>query len=344
MEEYKNSIRSISNKITNKNINLEEIDIIYHSNDNKNPIYKFVINGQIINRKNKYVITYKCLECNREKTISLNSFINKINKNIKKCDICQELESTKKYTCQDIINKSEEEFKNYGEIFEERYFKKHLMLDEFNHLKSKIISIQNDRIIDINNYIYYPHNKYNKQIKFVPKIYDYQKDIFEDINYIKFRCEKCDSNFINKDLCPQKNKLKIYCPDCNSNNKTIKIKNFKNIKDEKIEYQSRLEFKFINFCNSNNILIQNGPKINYEHNGLQRNYKVNFYLPELNYLVGFNENHHWHKRKLNNDIWDSRKNKIQELIDNYIYTKFILIFPKKYQQTTNSILLYKKVL
>ena len=183
-----------------------------------------------------------------------------------------------------FIKNSNLKFDLMDEDYKDDYFTKHLTNIEFNNIKDKIISIQNDKFRDINKFIYHPTIKIFNQTQFNPYLLDIERNVIEKPIYLKFRCEKCNSIGKYKNLYNFKNKIKLFCNTCLLCNKTFKIRGYKNINNEKITYQSKLELKFIKYCNKNNILIENGPTIYYKWNGKDNlRYIVDFYIPELKY-------------------------------------------------------------
>lgn len=351
-----NNIVFIQNKKTKKNIEYKNITaekIIAKYSNTKKPIYKLKINDKIISRNNPYLVKYKCITCQHENLVNLNNIVKKINKNIIECRICKELNVEKKtnhsqkmlcnqfakgISYDDFVKLSEEEFKEEDDDFQHTYFRKHLTLNEFERIRNKIISIQNDKITDISQYKYIPTLQSNNQTKYNPHLYDTKNEDFIKINYIKFQCDLCDNTFINRDLYIQKNRLKILCKDCNFVNNTFKIRQTKNCKGEKITYQSKLELKFIIYCNKNNIIVNDGPKINYIHNSKQKRYIIDFYLPQLNVLIEIKDNHCWHINNKKNGKWDAKVNAVNKLIEKNNYNEFILIYSKELVKKCNLIL------
>lgn len=349
----------------NNKIQYNKIDCIKlvskYSNTNI-PIYKLKIDDKVISKNNSFTVSYNCILCNRENIVSLNNVTKKINKNIIMCRICKELDAEKQQnqsnfmiknnpqfgsykkmekqpkTVLEIISDSESEFNNMSSDFIDDYYINHLTVDEFDYIKSKIISIQNGKFKDIDNFKYCPVVKCNNQARHIPMLYDIKRDVLEKIQYVTFKCEKCQNEFCNRDLEIQKNKIKIYCKNCTFCNNTFKIRAAKNCINDTITYQSKLELKFINFCNDNKIIIENGPAINYEWNNKNRKYIVDFYIPKLKMLIELKDDHIWHKQQIDNGMWKAKMDKVDELIKNNSYSEYLLIFPKNYVEKIKYIL------
>jgi len=370
IDDLLNNIIFIQNKKTNKNIDYNKITaekIIAKNSNTKNPIYKLKIDDKLISKNNKFIVKYKCISCIKYHTVSFNNICKKINKNIIKCRICKEICEKKRINQSqfminnkfafgisfkknidpilvnntDLIKISDAEFKEEESDFQHTYFRKHLTLSDFDRIKNRIISIQNNKFTDISQFQYVSTLKIYNQTKYNPYLYDIKNDNFEKIQYIKYQCDTCDNTFINRDLYVQKNKLKILCQACNFTNNIFKIRNTKNCNNEKITYQSKLELKFINYCNKNKILITNGPKINYIHNSKQKIYIVDFYLPQINSLIEIKDNHCWHKENKTNGKFDAKIDAVNELIKKNIYSEFILIYSNELNKKCN--LISKKI-
>ena len=358
---YLNSITEIYDKkdknkiidIYDDNIKIEKISSLY--SNTKIPIYKMIINEKVISRNNSYVVTYKCQYCGINNSVTLNLFTQKLNKNITKCNNCKNQDDNKREchskwmkenasnlrkkifvkekknvkSIEDLIIESKEYWDNMDDDFKEAYTKKHLTENEYDRIKDKIVSINNDKITDIMNYKYIFNYKINNQTLFNPMIINFDKKLIEKIVYIKFKCENCYSLFVNRDLYIQKNKYKILCKDCSFCNNTFKIRNLTNIKKEKVIYQSQFEKKFIIYCNENNILIQNGDKIKYNWNNKNLNYKIDFKIPEKKYLIELKDDHIWYKKEKINGKNEAKINAAKKFASNIGYEYFI-IFPKNY--------------
>lgn len=366
INELINNIVFIQDKKTKKNIEYKVItveNITAKYSNTKKPIYKIKIDDKLINRNNSLLVKYKCITCKKEHIVALNNISRKINKNQIECRICKELNIgkiqnqsqmmlTNQYTNNIGFNKknleelsydnfiklSEQEFNDEEDEFQHMYFRKHLTVDDFDRIRNKIISIQNGKITDLSQLQYISNLIVYNQTKYNPHLYDSKNEEFIKIYYIKFQCDSCENTFMNRDLCIQKNKLKILCKDCNFVNNIFKIRLTKNCNGKKITYQSKLELKFIAYCNKNNIVVENGPKINYNHNNKSKRHIVDFYLPQLNILIELKNNNHWHKENKKNGKWTDKINAVKELVDNNIYSEFILIYSNELIKKCNLIL------
>lgn len=375
--EYANKLVKTINKIyhkkTNKKINFKKLNIkkiIHQYSNTKEKIYRIFINFEdsdsetLIKRNNPYRIHYFCLECGRENIVNLNNIVRKINRNIKKCNMCKNLDENKrkkqslymknnkrrknfknsKNKVKEIIStiqkikESSKSFELLDDDYKSDYFNKHLTKDEFERYSSKIISFQNDKFNNISNFNYIPIVKIGNQTMYNPYLYDIKRDVLEKPIYIKYLCDSCSSPHICKYLFNFKNKYKLLCKYCSLCNKTFKIRPFKNINKEKITYQSKFELKFIKKCNNEKILIQNGPKLEYIWNNKKLKYIVDFYIPKLNIIIEIKDNHIWHKQQIENGKWGCKIKSVTNCILNNIYKDFLLINKKNYMKQIKKII------
>jgi hypothetical protein len=140
-------------------------------------------------------------------------------------------------------------------------------------------------------------------------------------------CDNCNKEWRAKSIERFKNCLKIMCKDCSFVSKTFKIKRFQNSNNELVLYQSKLELKFINWCNNNNILVVNGPTIPYIFGNKDRKYKVDFMI-NSKVLIEIKDNHIWHINDMKSGKWQAKEEAVNNMIKNGIYTKYYMITPK----------------
>ena len=335
INQYIHNISRIYDKKKEETSSLQNIcvnKLVNKYSSTKVPIYKLVIDGKEISRNNNLVITYKCLNCNINNQITLNLFMRKINKNILCCNLCKNLMEEKrnkqsremvnnKFASQNYVKEKKvkqeiklenihmESLKKWEEMdedFQNTYLLKHLSEEEFERIRYKIISVNNDKIKDLSKYKYVFNFKSNNQTIFNPQLVNFEENLLEKPVNIKFQCENCDNHFISRDLYSQKNKYKILCKDCSFCNKTFKIRNMKNILNEKVIYQSQFEKKFITYCNENNIVIRNGDTIEYEWKDKKLKYKIDFKIPDKKLLIELKDKHIWYTREKLNGKQDSK--------------------------------------
>jgi hypothetical protein len=91
----------------------------------------------------------------------------------------------------------------------------------------------------------------------------------------------------------------------------------KNINNKIIMYQSKLELKFIEWCNSNNIIVNNGPSVEYIFNEKMHKYRVDFQINEL--LIEIKDFHIWHKNQVLSGKWDAKMEAIKKMGVKYYF-------------------------
>jgi hypothetical protein len=310
--------------ITYKNIRCEFSVAKYSSK--KNEIWHLLIDDKLITKKCPYLFTCICNTCSFKSTVCTTQFLRRIAGESVRCGLCKNQDETKrsnqsKYMLGEHIpkkidkietndfSKIREEsirlFENTDDYFKTLFFNSHLTEFEYMRISKNLISIEDGKYTDKDNYEFWPVYKTNNQMLFTSVLYDkLNNKIFKANNPI-LRCDNCDNTWRSKSLEKFKNDIKIFCKDCSFVSKTFKLKSYKNLNNEKILYQSKLELKFISFCNDNKILVTNGPKIKYFFNGKNRTYKVDF--QSGNKLIEIKDQHIWHKKELESGKWQAKE-------------------------------------
>jgi len=351
------------NEIQLKSISIEKYMGKYFSA--KKYINKLFINGIPI--KKKWKITYTCLHgCGHINTILGKCMDRKIRNKTIRCYNCKEDNKKKqmkqsifmknnqcrkgivhvpdkhKETVIDTIGKSIDHFLEEKYAFISDYYEKHLTWLEFENLTKKIIGIGNNIIIDWNDYMYVESFLIPNSIKYYPRLFCFSENKILKLERIQFRCDICENLLVSKNLLKIKKRYKILCKRCNLCNNIFKIRPIKNCKFKKIIYQSKLEKALIDFCNSNNIEIVNGPKIKYSLNNTVKKYYIDFYLPEYKFLIETKDRHIWHKRQIANGTWSSKKFAANKYARANNLT-FMVIFPENMNTIQNILLSDKKI-
>jgi hypothetical protein len=371
--EYYNNIVNIRNKESNEYVELDRCIIRKVSSmysNTKEPIYKLVIDNVPISRNNTYTVKYKCYTCDIQQEITLNLFIRKVNKGIRRCEACRNKAEDKckkqsvfmKHNASVIIagdyiqskervkdkpldvklNISQSEWEKEEEKFKEQYFIRHLTTEDFERIRNKIISVNNDKLTDITNWEYFPIYRIYNQSRYVPILIDKDHTICEKPLYIKYNCENCDGIFKHRDLHVLKNHHKILCQTCSLTNKIFRIRKIQLKNGECVLWQSIPERRFIEWCEENNISIKNGPNLIYIFKDTHHTYRVDFELPEHNILVEIKDNHHWHHQQIISGKFKQKEDAALEWCTKNNYT-YHLIFPKTLQRFKDSILSRKSL-
>jgi len=366
--EYFNNIIHIRDKNKNTIIlkdrcSIQKITSTY--SNTKMPIFKLIIDNIPISRNNTYTVKYKCQTCNCEKEITLNLYIRKVNKNIIHCDACKNKDEDKckkqsefmkknvsdilsgKYnkvfvkvkqnTLEQHLSKSLIDWEQEDNDFKEKYYLYHLTDEDFQRICSKIISINNNKFTNIEDWQYFPTYRIYNQSRYTPMLIHKVESSSEKPLYIKFKCDNCDSEYIHRDLEIVKNQYKLLCQTCSLTNKIFRIRKKILKNGDKIMWQSIPERRFVEWCEENNIIIKNGPKIEYTFNDKKHTYRVDFELPDNKIIIEIKDNHCWHKKQVISGKFEAKELTAIEWCKNNKYT-YHVIFPKTIQKFKDSIL------
>jgi hypothetical protein len=156
-------------------------------------------------------------------------------------------------------------------------------------------------------------------------------------------CDNCEKQWRCKSLESFKNDLKILCQQCKLCNRTFKIRPTKNINNQTILYQSKLELKFIEWCNNNNIVVTNGPNIDYLFNGKNRKYKIDFQVDNI--LIETKDFHIWHKNQVKSGMWQKKIDAVNDYIKEMKLDRYFFITPNNWNQMMKELIncLNKKI-
>lgn len=353
-EHILNSITELKNKLTNDIIPINKKDLLFESSkysSTKENIWHVFINDIKIKKTSEYLISYKCLLCENINTIGTTQFLRKIRQCKKGCYLCSNIsnyiktknnkenltnkenqlnkEQNKEQNNKSLLNKyleSQSLFDTYPDQYKNAYLLSHLTNDDYNRIKNRIISFCNGKLCNIDDYEFWSIYKVHNQMNFSSVLYDRVNDIIFKGNQPILKCDNCSNNWRCKSLEQFKNTYKILCQSCTLCNRIFKIKPTKNINNDTIIYQSKLELKFINWCNSKNIIVTNGPYVDYILNNKIHKYRVDFQINDI--LIEISDI--WHNNQVKNGIWNLKV----EAVNNYIkinnLNKFLFITPKNW--------------
>jgi hypothetical protein len=349
-----NSIVEIKNKKDNSSIPIKSKELKFESSKYssvKNEIWHVFINGEKIKKTSDLVFHYKCLTCDKPNSCASTQFLRKIRNGKTKCPQCQiidlndrdrtlqkpknslqliSVENTKK-SYQELYEISKLEFETYPDQYRNSYLLSHLSIDDYNRIKPNIISFCNGKNVDINNYEYWSIYKVNNQMKFSYVLYDKINDSIFKAHQPIIKCDNCEKPWRCKSLETFKNCYKILCHDCKLCNRIFKLRPMKNINNEIIMYQSKLELKFIEWCANNNIIVKNGPNIDYTFKDKQHKYRVDFEID--GFLIEIKDFHIWHRNQVESGKWDEKVNAANKFInDHKEYKKYYFITPNNWNQ------------
>jgi predicted RNA-binding Zn-ribbon protein involved in translation (DUF1610 family) len=356
MDLYIQSIVSIRNKLTNKDISYKTLSlekIISKFSNTKKPIYKLVLDDKPISRNNSLLVKFLCQTCKVQQEITLNLFMRKVNKEATHCVACRntieekcekqsqfmkenaqkilsgEYEKKKKehITLELKLQQSINEWSVESDDFKDSYNHIHLTEQEFENIRNRILSVTNGKLNDLSGWQYFPHFRVFNQTRYTPMLINKEKNLIEKPYYVSFNCENCGSKFTHRDLEIVKNKIKIFCKECTFTNKVFRLRSLTLKNGNTILWQSIPERRFIEWCEEQSILIQNGPRIPYIFQEKERHYSVDFELPQLKKIVEIKDNHCWHKKQLESGKFSAKENAANLWAQKKEYT-FHVVFPK----------------
>ena len=341
------SLTELKNKNDNSIIPIVKKELKFESSkysSTKENIWHVFINGNKIKKTSDYLFSYECLSCDNLNICASTQFLRKIRQAKSQCFQCNNIklnESEYDRTPKTKVEKEEKtyrqkyedsllEFETYPDQYKNSYLLSHLSVDDYTRIKSKIISFGNGKLTDLDNYEYWPIFKVNNQMKFSYVFYDKIKDVIFKADQPIVKCDNCENNWRCKSLDKFKNCYKILCHDCTLCNRTFKLRPTKNINNEVIMYQSKLELKFIEWCASQNIIVNNGPNVDYVFNNKQRKYKVDFKINDM--LIEIKDFHIWHRNQVESGLWDEKVNAVNKYILDNNLKKYYFITPNNWNQ------------
>jgi hypothetical protein len=345
--EILDSLTELKNKNDNSVIPILKKELKFESSkysSTKENIWHVFLNGNKIKKTSDYLFTSECLSCHNLNTCASTQFLRKIRPAKSQCFQCNNIslnETEYDRTPKTKVEKEEKtyrqkyedsliEFESYPDQYKNSYLLSHLSTEDYARIKPKIISFGNGKFIDLYNYEYWSIYKVNNQMKFSYVIYDKVKDMIFKANQPIMKCDNCENNWRCKSLESFKNNYKILCKDCILCNRTFKIKPIKNINNQVIMYQSKLELKFIEWCASNNLVVNNGPNVDYVFHNKERKYKVDFQIDNI--LIEIKDFHIWHRNQVESGLWDEKVKAVNQFILDNKLRKYYFITPNNWNQ------------
>ena len=321
-EQILESIIELKNKKTNDIIPIIKKELKFENGG----IWHVFINDSKLMKTSEYTISYKCLSCEKINSVGTTQFLRKIRQCKAQCYQCNiiklnSLPSSK--SLKEYYEESKIEFESYPDQYINSYQLSHLDMDDYNRLKPKIMSLGNGKYNNMDNYEFWPIYKVGNQMKFSSIMYDKIDDIIFKAHQPIVKCDNCEKQWRCKSLESLKKHYKLLCPDCKVCNKTFKLRPVKNINNKIIMYQSKLELKFINWCNSNNIIVNNGPVVDYLFNGKNHKYRIDFQIDDL--LIEIKDFHIWHKNQVESGKWAAKLSAVES-------KKYYFITPNNWNQ------------
>lgn len=222
-----------------------------------------------------------------------------------------------------------------NDAYKKNYFNFHLNESDYKRISTNLISLQDTKFNKIIDYEYWPIYKVSNQMEFTSVMYSKSTNTIFKANCPILKCDICKENWRAKSLEKFKNNVKIMCKECSLVNKTFKIRTTHNCNNKLILYQSKLELKFINWCNNNNIVIDNGPRVPYFFENKNRIYKVDFQVKNI--LIEIKDDHIWHQNDTNSGKWKAKEDAAKKLIKINEYCDYYLIKPNNWDEYLDKI-------
>lgn len=370
------SIYEIYDKDSKTNIDIYDRKLKFYSSkysSKKNEIWHIELNDIILKKTSDVIISYKCVNCNTINSVSSTQIIRKINKCSTFCPACSNgaqylapgtnsrsgdpkcnilnlnsipydrsvksnvLEEKPK-TLSKIYKDSLIEFETYPDDFKKSYLLSHLSVDDYNRIKPNIIGFCNKNKNKLDDYEFWGIYKTNNQQKFTSVLYDKNNDTIFKADQPVLKCDNCLNTWRAKNIEQFKNAYKIMCKDCKLCNRTFKIRSTSNIMGDRIIYQSKLELKFINWCESNGLTVYNGPNINYFFDDKCLTYRVDFKIDDM--LIEIKDFHIWHKNQIESGKWNAKMEGVNKYIEESnkpLIIKYYLLTPNNWNQMLREI-------
>ena len=293
---------------------------------NENKHFHLIYDTIKIQRKNKYIVSFNCISCNRENIVNLNNFVGKVEKNTKSCFNCN-IFPNKFTSIDDKILKDRDDYFKLPLRKRIMYENKLMTPFHFEKIKKYIISYNNDKFSDIDYTMYIPYYKPTESNKhFEPCFLDRNTDIVTRAINIKLECHHCNYHFKIDSIRNIRKQFPIYCKMCYIRFGDIKPKYECNITGQNVMYKTKMQHKFIKYCNNNEIVIYNGP------NNIEL-CNIDFYIPHSKTYIDVVGNLEY-QEDYNVDNLNKRYDVIQDFISKEtrqgLENTYIVLHPKNY--------------
>jgi hypothetical protein len=342
-----NNITNITDDSGNK-IQLVDGGIRLQFNDNmysakKLAIWQIFINRKRLTKTSKYIFEYNCVSCGSKHSLCPIALIRKVNKCSLTCIEClQNAYPVLHQIHMTYVGKRDAAIKTFDEMdddYKSAYFRTHLTSDDYARISHNIVGFQNGKITDFENIEYWPIYNSTTQLSFTHIMYNTKTQTVFKPHQPIMKCDNCSKQWRADNIEKFKNHYRIYCQQCcNTIYITLRYHTTRNINNSQILYSSQQELKFINWCNNNGILVNNGPNINYEFAGQTKTYRIGFLIGKM--LIDIKDNI-WQRDEEPSANWQAKETATRSLVATGQYNEYIIITPKtwitniKYLKNTN---------
>jgi len=354
-ENIMNSILSIHDKKSKTEIPIMKKELVFeksmYSSTNEK-IWHIVINETHLRKTSDVIISYLCGNCNTINQVGTTQFLRRIRNEKTHCQHCSndyrpEIPAKKiadpifegKKDKVTFHQKSLEEFDKCNDVYKASYLLSHLTEEDFERIRSKIISFGNGKYVDFENYEFWSIYRVANQMRYSSVIYDKKNDCIFKMDQPIVKCDNCLKPWRAKTLEGFKNDYKILCKDCKLCNRTFKLRPIENIARETIMYQSKLEKKFVEWCNEMQLLVRNGPSIPYVFGEKSHIYRVDFQIVDT--LIEIKDFHIWHRNQIESGLWQTKLDAVNNYISEHAdIEKYFFITPGNWNQSIKELVGY----
>jgi len=354
-ENILNTILSICDKKTKQDIPILKKELIFekssYSSTNEK-IWHVIINNNRLRKTTDLIITYLCSSCNTINQVGTTRFLLKIREEKPHCYNCSnyyrsetdantDTNTIYNYKSNKVVfhDKSIEEFNKCNDVYKNSYFLSHLTEEDFERIRSKIISFGNGKYTDFANYDFWSIYRVGNQMRYSSVIYDKKNDCIFKMDQPIIKCDNCSKPWRSKSLERFKNDYKLLCKECKLCNRTFKLRPIYNSAKETIMYQSKLEKKFVEWCNDRNIIVRNGPSIPYMFEDKCRNYRVDYQIADV--IIEIKDFHIWHRNQIESGLWQTKLEAVnQYILENVNINKYFFITPDNWNQQWKELVSY----
>lgn len=329
-------------------LRLEKVSYDWVGESNKKHFH-LVYDGEKIRRKNNYIVSFNCMSCNRENIVNLNNFARKIEKNNKSCFNCDHNDNNNNNNIGNInkFKSIDDKIINDKTAYFEMPLRKRLLYENklmtpshFENIKRYIISYNNDKFSDIDYTMYVPYYRPTESTKyFEPCFFDRNSDIVSRAINIKMWCHHCKHHFKIDSIRNVKKQFPIYCKMCEIKFGNIKPKFECNIVGQNVMFKTKMQHKFIKYCNNNEIVVFNGPN-DITLYGVEGDTYIDFYIPGCKTYIDVVGNLEYQEDYENNDIINVTSKRAYGIMYDFISQedKYLLLHPKNYVKETRRLL------
>lgn len=335
---YRRSDKDIENDPGVVRLKLDKLTYSWKvRNDTNKKIFHLIYDEILVTRKNNYIVSYNCITCNRENIICLNNFIKKIERCTEKCFTCLSSKGGD-ITIEDKILEDRKDFLVLDAKKKQSYEKKLMSVDHFQSIRKYLLSYNNDKFCNINDIVYIPYYRPTESNKYYePCFYNKNLNIISRAINLVFECHHCKNRVTFNNLNPLRKKHVIYCKMCSCQFGCTKYKYEANIHGVNVGHKTKMQHKFLKYCNKKGILCENGPS-DLSFKDIDGNVSIAFYLPRHRLFIDVLSNLDFDEYSKNNNNKNARTLLIEDYLSKNNLGDYTIIHPKNYVSVTRKLL------